>query len=191
LIINKIPYLWARIEIPGVGDGKVPHFYFVLLMDITDNITKLLEVKFQEEDFKDCFLVELVHQPKQNKLEVFIDADNSLSFERCQKISRFLEGPLDENKWLGERYILEVSSPGVERPLKYLRQYIKNKGRKVEVTLLDGKKVEGIMDDVSEEGIISVSYETKRKEGKKNIKETVIDKIDLKDIKATIVKITF
>lgn len=160
-------------------------------MDIFDNITKLLEAKFEEEGFKDCFLVEIIHQPKQNKLEVFIDADNGMSFERCQKISRFLEGPLDEHKWIGDKYILEVSSPGIDRPLKFLRQYQKNKGRKVEVNLLDGTKVEGVMNEVNEDETIDVSFETKRKEGKKNIKEMVTKKIDLKDIKTTIVKITF
>ncbi len=174
-----------------MGDGKVPHFYLLILMEIYSKIEPLLETKFTEEGFEDCFLVEMVYGPKQNKLEIFLDADKGLSFERCQKISRYLEPYLDENKWLGESYILEVSSPGIDRPLKFLRQYKKNKGRTVEIQLLDGAKLEGIMDTVTDDGIISLSYISKRKEGKKNIKEQVDKQIQLKDIKQTIVKITF
>ena len=95
-----------------MGNGKVPHFYF-LMMTIEQHILPLLESKLTEEGFEDCFLVEIVYKEAQNKLEVYIDADSGLSFDRCQKLSRYLEAFIDENNWLGEQYILEVSSPGI------------------------------------------------------------------------------
>ena len=102
---------------------------------VESKIESLLEVKFQEEEFTDCFLIEVkLHANK--KLDVFIDSDAGVTFEKCQKISRYLEQYLDEEGWLGDSYVLEVSSPGISRPLKLLRQYPRNIGRKVEVRFL-------------------------------------------------------
>ena len=99
---------------------------------IVEKITDLLDKKFTEEDFSDCFLVD-IKAHAHNKIDVFIDSDSGVTFEKCQKISRYLERFIDENGWLGEKYVLEVSSPGISRPLKFKRQYAKNIGRKVEV----------------------------------------------------------
>jgi ribosome maturation factor RimP len=160
-------------------------------MTIQDHILPLLETKFVEEGFEDCFLVELVFHDKQKKLEVFLDADKGLAFDRCQKISRFLEATIDEQNWLGEKYILEVSSPGISRPLLFLRQYVKNLGRKVDITMNDGRQIEALLEKAGPEDMISVKYQTKRKEGKKNIKEEITEELKLEDIKKTIVKISF
>ena len=160
-------------------------------MTLQEHILPLLESKFSEEGFEDCFLVELVFNEKQKKLEVFIDADKGLAFDRCQKVSRYLESYIDEHNILGEKYILEVSSPGISRPLVFLRQYVKNVGRKVEITLTDGTNLEGMLTKAGPVDNVTIEYETKRKEGKKNIKEQVVKTINLSEIKKTIVKISF
>ena len=72
-------------------------------MTVQEHILPLLESKFSEEGFEDCFLVELVFNDKIKKLEVFIDADNGLAFDRCQKVSRYLESYIDEHNILGEK----------------------------------------------------------------------------------------
>ena len=87
---------------------------------IEQTIPQLLAEKFQESEFDDFFLVDL-KLGINNKLEVFVDSDSQVTFEKCRKISRFLEEHLDQEGWLGDRYVLEVSSPGVGRPLKFLR----------------------------------------------------------------------
>ena len=61
----------------------------------------------------------------------------------------------------------------------------------VEITLNDGNKKEGKLISASDETGISITYDTKRKEGKKNIKETITESIKIEDIKKTIVKISF
>lgn len=91
---------------------------------IEGRIIELLEQKFVEPDWQDCFVVE-VKQHATNKLEVFIDSDDSITFEKCRKISRYLEEFLDKYLWLGEKYTLDVSSPGISRPLVLKRQYQK------------------------------------------------------------------
>ena len=156
---------------------------------VEQKIEKLLLQKFSETDFADCFIIE-IKLGKSNKLEVFVDADNGIDFRRCQQLSRYLEATLDTEKWLGESYILEVSSPGLSRPLKFLRQYPKHLGRELEITTNDGTTTEGEFVSLQNE-IISLQFEEKRKEGKKNIKEMKVVEIPFSEVKKAMVKISF
>jgi ribosome maturation factor RimP len=156
---------------------------------IEHNIESLLAAKFQEEEFQDCFLIEVNHHPG-NKLDVFIDSDTGVTFEKCQKISRYLESILDEKGWLGDNYVLEVSSPGSSRPLIMPRQYRKNTGRTLEITLLDGNRREGALSEVQEDQVI-LTETVVEKEGKKKIKKQVLTPIPFDQIKKAIVKISF
>jgi len=95
---------------------------------ISAQLTKLLEEKFQEEEFADCFIIEI--KSLQNKrVEIYVDSDSGITFKKCQQLSRHLEAEIDEKGWLGEKYTLEVSSPGITRPLIFHRQYPRNIGR--------------------------------------------------------------
>jgi len=152
-------------------------------------VRKLLAEKFKEEEFEDCFLV-AVELNKGNKLEIFIDSDSGMSFKKCQQLSRYLEQFIDEEQWLGEKYVLEVSSPGITRPLKFERQYKKNINRTVNVKRKGGSKHEGILIEVTETGIV-VEAKMRIKEGKKKRTEIVKTEIPFDDIKETKVKITF
>jgi len=75
-------------------------------------VRKLLTEKFAEEEFADCFLV-ATELSKKNKLEIFVDSDSGMTFDKCRKLSRYLEEFIDEEQWLGQKYTLEVSSPGM------------------------------------------------------------------------------
>jgi ribosome maturation factor RimP len=156
---------------------------------IEKKLTDLLEQKFSEEAFSSCFIIELKSLPGK-RIEVFIDSDEGVNFSTCQQISRYLEHHIDENGWLGEKYILEVSSPGVGRPLKLQRQYPKHIGRKLEVKQQEGGTLTGTLTAVSTEGIV-LEEKTRIKEGKK--KKTVVLKheIAFENIKKAIVKISF
>lgn len=156
---------------------------------VEDKITALLEEKFREDAFTDCFLVDLkLHA--HNKLDVFLDCDFGITFEKCQQISRYLEQYLDEEQWLGEKYVLEVSSPGVSRPLMMQRQYPRNIGRKVEVKLNDGDKRTGTLREVEEDHIV-LEEKVRVKEGKRKKTEVVETEISFSSIEHTKVKITF
>ena len=156
---------------------------------LEQQIESLLAKKFEEEEFLDCFLIEVNHHPS-NKLDVFIDSDSGVTFEKCQKISRYLEAVLDEEGWIGEKYVLEVSSPGISRPLRLWRQYKKNTGRNIEVTLQDGSKKEGILSEVQED-LILLEETLVEKEGKKKIVKQVLTPVAFDKIKKTVVKISF
>jgi len=155
-----------------------------------DKIERLLADKFQHEtDFQDCFLIESKLLPT-NKLEIYVDSDSGITFEKCRKISRYLEEYIDTEGWLGEKYTLEVSSPGIGRPLKFARQYPKNIGRKVEVKLIEGGKKTGTLINVSDSSI-TIEYKERIKEGKKKKTLVIQDEISFDEIAQTLVKITF
>lgn len=149
----------------------------------------MLEAFFAEnEEFNDCFVVEVNHT--NTKLEAFVDSDSPMTFSRCQRTSRFLEAYLDEEQPLGEKYTLNVSSPGVDRPLKFHRQYVKNTGRTLEVTTNEGDKFKGELKTVTEEGIV-LTAKVRRKEGKRKVTVVEDTPIAFGDIKKSTVKISF
>lgn len=154
-----------------------------------EKIIDLLEEKFTEEEFQDCFWLDVKMLPN-NKLEIYVDADSGITFRKCQRISRYLEQFIDEEGWLGEKYVLEVSSPGTSRPLKLKRQYPKNVGRKLKVKLNDGSKIEGKLIEVDDEQIILETKE-RRKVGKRKVTETIQHKLPFSNIEEAIVQISF
>ncbi len=134
----------------------------------------------------DIFLVSIKIKPT-NNIKIFLDADNGLGIEKCIKINRALYRIMEENAIYPDGdFSLEVSSPGIEEPLKMLRQYKKNIGRYVEVITNEDKKEEGKLLGVSEEKITIEQTEGK---GKK----LVVKNTDLNftDIKQTTVLIKF
>ncbi|MEY3420174.1 MAG: hypothetical protein RIR48_454 [Bacteroidota bacterium] len=141
-----------------------------------------------ELQLSDLYLIEC--RIKGNKIEIFLDSDEGVSFLKCQKLSRWLEAIFDEKKTFGDNYILEVSSAGVGSPLKFLRQYQKNIGRIIDIKYGTGNQVRGILSAVIDD-MIHVTYETKVKEGKKNKKITVTEQIKFNDIIESKIKISF
>src|SRR5690606_29051280 len=137
-------------------------------------------------DTPDHFLVEVKLLPH-NKIQVFADADTGIKIEKCVRISRALEQVLDTEKWLGEDYTLEVSSPGMDAPLKVLRQFNRRIGREVEVLKHDGVKAEGILTGVDENRL---TLETQKKINKKEIVTETVS-IPFTEIKHTKLKLNF
>ncbi len=135
---------------------------------------------------KEIFLVSVKIKPT-NNIKVFLDADNGLSIEKCTKINRAMYRVMEEEGWYPDgNFSLEVSSPGVDEPLKLLRQYKKNIGRKVEVTLADDVKTEGKLVGAAEETI-----EVEITEGKNKKAITTVKAVAFADIKQVKVLISF
>lgn len=87
--------------------------------------------------------VEYVKEGPFKYLRVYIDKPEGITVDDCSDVSRALNKKLDELDLIQEQYFLEVSSPGVERPLKTESDFIKNLNEIVEVKFykpLDGKK---------------------------------------------------
>src|SRR6266498_375239 len=79
-----------------------------------------------------------------NNVKVFIDADHGVSIDKLTQYNRRLYKQIEESGLFpNDDFSLEISSPGLDEPLKLHRQYVKNIGRYVEVILKDGIKKEG------------------------------------------------
>lgn len=139
-------------------------------------------------DKPDLFLVEVVvsGSTKKNKILVLIDGDEGVSIDECARLSRKISAELEEKDIMEGAYRLEVSSPGVEFPLKFERQYPKHIGRKVKISLNDGAEIIGKLKEVGP-GFLLVDEEIK--EGKKTNWQEV--QIKLEDIKNMIVLVSF
>lgn len=168
------------------GTAIVP-FCFID-MSATDpqiqQIQKLVDKLLLEEP--EYFCVNVKIKPT-NNVKVFMDGDNGLAIEKCVQFNRKLYKMIEEEGMYPEgEFSLEVSSPGVDEPLKLPRQYTKNIGRTVEVVFLDGSKKEGKLLQVAEADIIIEHTEGK---GKKAVTQQLV--IPFSNIKSTTVQIKF
>jgi ribosome maturation factor RimP len=116
--------------------------------EIIDLVNPILEQLLKEEP--NYFCVQIKVKPT-NNIKIFLDGDQGLPIEKCTFINRKLYRIMEEAAWFPEGdFSLEVSSPGIDEPLLLNRQYVKNIGRKVEVTFLDESIKEGILKTVTE-----------------------------------------
>ena len=134
----------------------------------------------------DIFLVSIKIKPT-NNFKIYLDADSGLGIEKCIKINRALYKIMEEmGMYPDGDFSLEVSSPGLDEPLKLLRQYKKNVGREVEVITNDEVKKEGKLTEATEE---KITIEYTQGKGKKAVLKA--DEIFFTDIKQTKVQIKF
>ena len=153
-----------------------------------DTIRQMVNDYLKDSEMDDCFLVEL--SINGNKIEIFLDSDESVSFAKCRVLSRHLEETFDEKQWFGEKYTLEVSSAGVGRPLIYPRQYIKNIGRQIIFSDIEDNKYNGKLESASKESV-NVEWEEKIKEGKKKKIVLLNKSLNYSEIKEAKIKATF
>lgn len=113
----------------------------------------------------DYFLVDVDMTPD-GRIVIEIDHADGVWIEDCAALSRFLQERLGEE--LGE-YELEVGSAGIGQPFKVVQQYINHIGKEVEVLAADGKKYQGVLQSVAEDGLsfVVVVKEKQKIEGKK------------------------
>lgn len=144
------------------------------------------KIKKLIEPEAEVFLVE-VSIKSTNNVKVFLDADKGISIDKLIRFNRLLYKEIEEDGFFpGGDFSLEVSSPGLDEPLKLHRQYLKNVGRCVEVLGHDGNKKVGKLLSVTEEEIV---IEEEKGKGKK--KEVVNHILPFTNIKTTKVQIKF
>lgn len=151
---------------------------------LVHNIEQLINTFLENEP--DYFLVEVKIKPTSN-IKVFIDGDKGISIEKCVQLNRQLYKIIEGNNFFppGE-FSLEVSSPGIDKPLKLQRQYLKNVGRNIEILFNDGAVKTGRLLQVSNDDIML--EETTGKGKKAETKQLVIP---FSNIKTTTVQIEF
>jgi len=110
------------------------------VVDIIEEIVS----PFLEEKKLELVEIEFVKEGQHRYLRVYLDKDAGLSLDDCQAVSEYLGERLDTLDPIKENYFLEVSSPGIERPIKKDIDFEKYSGKLVEARLyhpLNGEKV--------------------------------------------------
>jgi ribosome maturation factor RimP len=112
-----------------------------------------------------------------------VDGDTSLNLDQVTSVSRVISELLDEAAFMGETpFTLEVTSPGVDRPLTQPRHFAKNVDRLLKIIKLDGSEVTGrILSNTDKDVTLTVTVK----------KETIEQTVSLTDIKRAVVEIEF
>jgi ribosome maturation factor RimP len=148
-------------------------------------ISSLVDPYFRETGI---FLVDAEIR-KGNHIRVFIDSLDGVTVEDCVKVSRIIESGLDRET---EDFDLEVSSPGLDAPLKVFPQYLKNMGKNVAVIKNDGIKIAGKLLRADKQGIeVEVHPDKNDKQVKTRPVKISNEYILFSDIKTTRILINF
>lgn len=119
----------------------------------------LLEIIEQSVLKNNCFLIDVVFRGTQNNpvVEIFVDNEQGVTTELCSMISRDLSTVIEDQELLSPNYRVDISSPGVDRPLKYIDQFKKHINRKFEVVyqIEESKnKIEGTLRKINNDKLL-------------------------------------
>lgn len=159
-----------------------------LFIEITlkDKVKNILDAVLA--DYEQLFLIEL-SVSENNKIIITLDGDSGVNLQDCITISRAVEQELDKEEL---DFSLEVASAGVSSPLKFVRQYKKNIGRKLKVKTISNEEIEALLTGADDE---AATFSWKAREpkkigkGKETVEKTV--RLPYEEIKESIVLISF
>jgi ribosome maturation factor RimP len=153
-------------------------------MEIIEEIKRIITRKLTDPS---QFLVDVIvkgHKGPQ-KILIIIDGDKGVTIDDCANLSREISKDFDDFQLFGDSYMLEVSTPGLDQPLRLVRQYYKNIGRRIKV-VTQQQALEGKLIGVEEERI---KLEQEIGAGKK--RETKILELPFSEIDKTFVLVSF
>ena len=151
-------------------------------MALKDQISELVTPAVSDQGF----YLEDVHvaTPGSHRIVTcIVDGDASLNLDQVTTVSRVISELLDEAAFMGETpFTLEVTSPGVDRPLTQPRHFAKNFDRLLKIVKLDGSEVTGrILSNTDHDVTLTVTVK----------KETLEQTVSLSEIKRAVVEIEF
>jgi ribosome maturation factor RimP len=152
-------------------------------MELVDEIKRIAETGLTPGQFIVDVLISAKKGPR--KVMVLADGDQGFNIDDCAALSRHLSKALDDNGLIDDNYFLEVSTPGIDHPLKLKRQYYKNIGRSLKVKVQD-KVVEGILSAVNENEI-TLTLES----GSGKNKEIKLVNLPIAEIEKAFVQVSF
>ncbi|MFI6947917.1 ribosome maturation factor RimP [Streptomyces sp. NPDC050422] len=98
--------------------------------------------------------IEVSRAGRRRVLRIIVDSEEGVELDACADLSRAISDKLDETDAMGEdEYVLEVSSPGADRPLAEHRHYVRATGRLARLTLNEGGELVARILAVDEEGL--------------------------------------
>ena len=159
-------------------------------MTIKEHLEVLLNPMLEEGSF---FLVDIIIKPSKvsQKITILVDSDEGITIQECTSISRRLAKQLEELEVFSEAYTLEVSSPGLDQPINLLRQFQKNLGRNLKVTLKTGEVISGTLLEANEE-TVKLQLPLPKKKTKVPMDEaSLLKEINRNDISKAMIEISF
>jgi len=156
-------------------------------MELIEKIRDLAQATLNNESL---FIVDVIYSLKQGpskKMVVIVDGDHGVTIDDCTHISRELSKVLDDTNLIEDHYLLEVSTPGLDHPLKLKRQYKKNVGRSLKVHLKDKSIIQGKLVAADED---KITLDQEIKEGKKKT-EIKTGEFSYLDIEKAFVLVSF
>lgn len=143
------------------------------MASIEEKVEKLLKPTIEKTGYE-LYDVEYAKEGKNYFLRIFIDKQEGIDLNDCEKVNDVINDLLDEADFIKEQYFLEVSSPGIERVLKKDKHLEQNIGKEVQIKLFkkdeDGQKeYKGILQEFNEEKIIVETDATQKEIERKKI----------------------
>lgn len=158
-------------------------------MTLTDQINEFLQPYLEDGKY---YIVDLqVSGAKvRPKVSVLIDCDGGITIQECARISRKLANDLEAGEVLDEAYTLEVSSPGLDQPLRLVRQYKKNIGRLLKLNLIGGEILVGRLQEAKEDAVVLELLPPKKKV-KPPVVAELAREVKLEEIAKALVQVEF
>jgi len=162
-------------------------------MQISDQLAEKIGELIAETN-PEVFLIDLLlNVGRKSVLSILVDTDKGITIDECARISRAIGRYFEEDEVFDFPYNLEVSSPGVGKPLKVRRQYHKNIGRRLKVVTVSDETVKGILSEANDEGVVLTPIPLKKgkKPGKRSHHIENDRQIAFEEIKEAKVEISF
>ena len=135
---------------------------------ITEIAAEMMADFLQQEGYE-LYNIEFVKEGKDWFLRVYVDlasGEGYIGTEDCEKVSRYLSEKLDEDDPIEQNYYLEVSSPGMDRPLLKKEHYERYAGSEVEIRLYKGKdgtkNIQGVLEGIEGEVVTVTDHDNKK-----------------------------
>jgi ribosome maturation factor RimP len=146
-------------------------------------VIELLDGEFARAGYEieDVVIDARVQPPR---ITVIADGDTALDLDTIAELSRSASSVLDAVESVEGRYVLEVSSPGVDRPLTTAKQFRRARGRKVELALTDGTQIAGRVGEMREDTLSLVVRDDRAR-------DCAVRSISLADVVKAVVQVEF
>jgi ribosome maturation factor RimP len=137
----------------STGQGDQKGVYCMLVRDLKTEIETAVEPILTQEGF--CLVETKLARFKRNyRVQIFVDSDRGVTIDDCAYLSRLIGSALDVTDIIDGSYILEMSSPGLDRPLHTSRDFRRKIGQRVEILMFkDGHEstLSGMLTGIEDE----------------------------------------
>lgn len=147
-------------------------------MKLEEQLREIAESFLKDGNY---FIVDVISKAAtgRQKILVLLDGDEGVNIDDCAQLSRSLGHHLEEHEILEHAYVLEVSSPGLDHPLKLPRQFKKNVNRSFKLLLKDGQTIKGRLKKMEgEELTLEIEANKKKKEKESSEIQVLLSEIE-------------